>query len=592
MLSLRWLLPCALVLVACPGSNGVDGGTPGDADGGQLWAEWCDQLAAKRCDAAIACKLQEPTLREDCLKAEKAGCSQTYLNGALKEGLLTFNAAAATACLDAQALVACNPAFGAPFFSTSYPQACAGVFTAAGTPGSQCTTQNFGLTSFHVPTNTCAAGFCSQAPTACGGTCSALGKPGERCRTSSQCQADAGFCDFSDGGMDSLGAFFTCAPLRKKDEPCTGARCEAGLRCATAVGAASTCQELIAAGQPCPAGTGCVSGAFCDARADAGNCTQLPATGQPCEVGGRCASGSYCQSDAGTCQVLKKLDEACDFDIDNCGFPSFCGELTNTCVSSFAVVNGKPCNEDGDCVLGSYCKGVTATAAGVCAPYEPLNGACVRSDDCVWSAFCVGDAGVATCMEIGSLNQPCATASGCKTPLACDVTANACKKTVKLDEGCAFRNDAGQLRAAIDCETGFCNTGVREPDGGFYVAPSDKCEPLKADGAPCGTSGSCTSTYCNVAGIRPPDAGEVLPPNRTCAPLRALGEFCSVSAQCSGGFCNTLGIREADAGYALEPTNRCTAFRTLGQRCTSGSTVHCGPGNECRGSTCIAACKQ
>jgi hypothetical protein len=101
----------------------------------------------------------------------------------------------------------------------------------------------------------------------------------------------------------------------------------------------------------------------------------------------------------------------------------------------------------------------------------------------------------------------------------------------------------------------------------FENVPPPACAPAQGslqNGASCGFSGQCQSSFCNV-GI---DAlcGQ-------CAPPSAAGDSCAGGLGCGPGL------------FCTSDTQKCLAFGTLGQPCNNADREFCAPGLACLGST-------
>jgi hypothetical protein len=103
-----------------------------------------------------------------------------------------------------------------------------------------------------------------------------------------------------------------------------------------------------------------------------------------------------------------------------------------------------------------------------------------------------------------------------------------------------------------------------------------------ANGAACGASGQCTSTFCAVGPFA--TCG-------TCQPLPLPGAACQVQADCGRGFACVK-----PAGATVQTKGKCAAFAAMGEPCLTGSTP-CQATLSCQGDdpttstlgTCVAA---
>lgn len=413
-------LALLLVLAACPGPSGVDGGSGGGSsgsgggtagvgggtsgtgggsgggngggsgggqtDGGTIaLADVCPAYFAAFCDYYVRCGAMETSagcqafLRDrggldisTCFDAEKA---------AVKDGRATYDPARFSACLAAvRASMVCG---------SSDPIAeCDTVITGTVTSGAcnrdfECTPGN----------------YCDETRLICPGHCSPKKPAGADAGASEECAMGL----YEHEGHCRLPAFngLSCAPLPGGFFP---------QRCITG----SFCDQ--AAGNICAL-----------KRGSGGTCT----SDEACRFPLRCA-GNMCVAPAGPSQ--------------NCGY----GVLG---------APSRPCKFDLACSNGFGADG------GVCTPLVPRGGPCFIAPECAADDFCTGfeisvlpDAGIlldaGTCQAVKGVNGTCTGAECQRSTTYCQLDAGVCR--TRVDAGAPCSSFENECKAPFACIDGLC----------------------------------------------------------------------------------------------------------------------------------------
>lgn len=268
--------------------------TPSDALRAHCEARWvarCRQL--QRCGWII-------TTLDCAVVPSTLDCSEPLEQARLDAGVVTFDAAAATACIEALTERACDANPAKPV------SACQAVLAVVGgRPGARC-----GL---------CGDGAeCDRpGPTSCG-TCVArqpfrFPQLGEPCFSP---LVDGPGCD------DGLACSVTCEPFKVQGEACDVGQCRPGLQCS-----AQVCVPFGDVNEACePPSRSCKGGLWCDA----GRCVPNPEPGEPCPDG--------------TCSQHPGQGEACD---------GLCATADLRCLDATCVeakARGEGCQADNECV--------------------------------------------------------------------------------------------------------------------------------------------------------------------------------------------------------------------------------------------------
>jgi hypothetical protein len=312
-------------------------GCPSSNTGNLTRAEYDAQFVPALCDAVEACA--GATVSQVFLAAA-GGCEAGFGAGwenavvpamdmAIARGTVTYDAAAARACLDALRANPCG-------FNANGPAAiaCQRVFVGSQPAGGPCSlNEECGVEQ-----------FCSIT-TACPGTCQARRTSGQDCSEDRHCAAGlacqdgmctappregAGCTELGDCALGLLCASGQCRPV---DDVLVGAEgtscnlqmgplCRDGLSCVvdmvSVAGATFVCRMPAAAGGTCRLGipTQCPVGFACvgtdPMRADfEGTCEPVPSTEDaPCDALSGCAAGLRC--DDGNCVRVRDNGEACE----------------------------------------------------------------------------------------------------------------------------------------------------------------------------------------------------------------------------------------------------------------------------------------
>lgn len=398
------------------------------------------------------------------------------------------------------------------------------------------------------------------------------------------------YCDRMLGDDNDCSADRFCSAVTGKCElkHAPGESCETNDGCLSGLCDSLTkvCATPVAVGDPCYADLQCGQGNFCNGDlANASRCVptftaQLGDRCDPAQV--RCGVGLACEN--GICVVGSGAGGWCDYlgaRHEYCPETQFCAS-DNVCTPR--VATGGECNSTRECVETAWCNG------GVCEA-RVSSGTCFSSGQCVATQYCSGG----TCVARPGLNGDCSTAP-CSEDLYCSQTDGLCATGLSLDSTC-YRNEmcatggyctfdpnAGNTclasrtvalgdqcygndeNASVSCGAGaYCDT----------AAFIETCQPLRANGSPCGTPGhtSCSSGYCNAG---------------TCEAKAALDGLCSslypAEACVAGTYCDWVTL---DAGVTYD--YRCTARGDVSAACTgTGLEPECLETLHCSGGLCTA----
>jgi hypothetical protein len=308
-------------LSACNGSSSRDGGhTDGSsAVGTGPLADFEASYIQAFCQYVTRCGLS-PSVE---------ACHKTYFDSSLidldqlqreiDEGLVTYDATAATACFSVIANASCT--VDSLSSTSSAAPSCAGVVKGTIASGGAC-----------VSDEQCATGLCKQPScggSCCLGVCAVKAAAGGGCTQSSECVADA-TCNY-DGSLTG-----TCKPRAPRGEACKyNSDCQSGLTCDST--GSKTCVELIADGHPCtPGGASCAElSSYCDGTSK--TCQPRAKLGAACVSDATSLHGSGCVSYAqcknGVCVAIPTVGEPCQ--ATDAGYPEIAclvGACTNgTC---------------------------------------------------------------------------------------------------------------------------------------------------------------------------------------------------------------------------------------------------------------------
>ncbi len=312
-----------------------------------------------------------------------------YLHNAIDNGVISYNASQARACLDFVGSASCGDLLSS---NSDFDQMCqpfTGTVSAGGVcfADVDCAPRGSRCIKTNQTGDVCVAGSC-VAPAPLGADCSTnqLCVPGAYCVQSMAggyvCQSGAmgAPCQGTyqcDGGL-YCDANNTCRPVVPNNGTCTDdSQCPPGLQCVgDDLNGSGTCRAVNMVNAPCD--NACAGCLYCDVpdTTQLGTCQMLPGTGQSCTSQGRCADS---------------------FDVR-------CDDTNNMCVSRGG--DNDPCTKNGgECRFGFFCTAdVNGGTTGVCAAALAPGGTCNDSQQCA-SGLCVDD---------GNGSRACAAYSDCR----------------------------------------------------------------------------------------------------------------------------------------------------------------------------------
>jgi len=229
---------------------------------------------------------------------------------------------------------------------------------------------------------------------------------------------------------------------------------------------------------------------------------------------------------------------------------------------------GAECSVDVECQEGHYCRFGSA-CPGTCEPLSEAGGDCLENNDCRDGLIC-GRAG--KCLEpsadgaacLGDSGNECAATSVCAgaAPLEsgvcqsvddafsrdegaeCDATRGEFCKAGLVCAAIAIEDAVPVLRCEPPGDGASCHFAIPEacPEGQYcvlaevFVPPQPpyrvelpgECQPLPAEGEPCGTVPGVVGTRCRTNAVCV--AG-------TCRNVQRLGGNCTTGAECYSGVC-------------------------------------------------------
>jgi len=313
-----------------PGTDGGKGEAPPPMTEGE---QFCRDFVDAYIDLVSKCLGISRAFLETLAFDPVSSCAG--VNGSLKAGRLTYDGAAAKACLAKIGAISCDDILGSMAEMIDLMD-CEKAMAGTVTPGGTC---------YEVTFNECTTGnYCSDAGS---GTC-----PGK------------------------------CAPVAKEGEDCAdGTPCDSGLVC----GPLDTCAKRVGEGETCGDTSHCLSGLYCDT--DLLECAKQKTSGD-CTSAEECAAGYDCAGAAvsgmGTCEVRKKIGDACT------PGPLVCGAGVGFCTGGKCAdypTEGMPCGLIGGdlalCVY-SYCDAESLFMTGTCQPFKNIG------DDCDPMAMLLG----------------------------------------------------------------------------------------------------------------------------------------------------------------------------------------------------------
>lgn len=408
-------LVTALVFMACSSA----GDSPADAgnapDGGSTASltveNLCRTLAETICAEAATCSCPGVTSAEACLAKQQPGCERSFsvpISG-VALGRLTFDPAAARACVDAyaKAIDGCATPNDTPPASV-----CARIFIDAAAVGANCHAANLGMACANG-TGACAdSGACVALP-ASGEPC-----PGRRCAGDAVCLQDGKCGTFAGPPNKPSGA--TCGDTRE---------CAEGLSCQE-----SLCAPAPVAGAECNMLVGCGRGSTCIPDLNRA-CAPKAAEGESCVISEECAEGLGCHSFLAVpkCVKLAKVGEPCTN-----GAPCVAGARCEGEECRLLPVEGESCSF-GECAPGFICDG-----SSKCTGPLSQGAACGRIDACAADLVCNLAAYPGTCVARVGEGQPCEGMDDrCLAGHFCDQATSTCQKHLKAGDTCSSFTSCG-----------------------------------------------------------------------------------------------------------------------------------------------------
>ncbi len=361
---------CCLVLLAAGCGNHADIHTPDELETAYIDAY---------CQREVRCAGWPASEMAGCIAyAQKEGVLVAALNAA-HAGKMTFDAAQASACIDALNAAGCN-------FYDFYSPSCNGVFKPAVPVGGACDTLN-----------ECVGGECNlTSMTPCAGTCAAYVATGAPCGSAMPC-AKTDFCDSTTSTCKTLPALGASC-----DGVCSGTLnyCKGWMPGANGQpDTLGTCAAFGGPGQSCEVlflGWSCTPGLYCDENQ---TCQPTLSVGSSCKSGAACQPGNYCRglvidfnnmvTQPGTCAAISDVGGACTPGTDPLGFSGCPGRLTCTMASvcAYDTPEGAMCGSQTYCSRDDdYCdeNGVCSARVGLGQPCTPA----VKGDDPCATSMC------------------------------------------------------------------------------------------------------------------------------------------------------------------------------------------------------------
>lgn len=287
-------------------------------------------------DFEAKCKLEwENRFREDVM----AG-----MNEALTRGTFSYNAVAASECLQKVVALGCR-AFDADVY-----EVCADTFQGDTDDGS--------CRSGYE----CKAGQRCETENQCPGVCVSKSGASQPCRNSGDC-ASGLFCSERSG---------TCTALVESGAACDPSagefQCVEGSVCKDRKCVAYANIYVGAQGDSCDLLSRCQPGMVCAMGEDSNKCEPMSAAGGACKIAypSQCPEGSFCNANptfgkvAGTCETARKDGADCGNNLE-CASPLRCveGKCRNV------AKRGEQCKANADCWSSNCSKG-TCTEADPC----------------------------------------------------------------------------------------------------------------------------------------------------------------------------------------------------------------------------------
>jgi len=375
--------PCLGLIVL---ALGCGKGTPRSSDA----RAFCDSYFGAVADHSVACQ-GGSRAAYTALLATVDICQ--IIETEVSAGALTFDPAAAAACLDEIPSVACwqqKPTDCENVFVGSIPEG--GHCYPAGppardecVPGTRCvetltcpgTCVRYAQLSESCTTNLdgpdyCASGLsCDPNTQVCTAPASPRPEPtpGSPCSYGSDCFGDSVYLSCVDqNGPVQPGGAGTCQPPTDTGACYYGSDCRSDIcEGATPSTVAGSCVAPKIAGDPCtPGAKECGPGTYCAATA---TCTILPAVGQPCAgymgEGQECVDG-VCDPTSLACIPFGKLGDACQpgFIFSSCRLDLACDQTTLRCVP--VCLRGSRCGGQGQVCCDGRCNEGLGCLGGQC----------------------------------------------------------------------------------------------------------------------------------------------------------------------------------------------------------------------------------
>jgi hypothetical protein len=400
-------------------------------------------------------------------------CKKILAGAVAENGACSYNYDCTTGlyCKPADSTVACTGTCQKPLPAGSPCTAadrCA-VDTACtkgtGTPAVYTCTALPGLNQ-PCPDGDCASGlYCAAgATTSDPDTCKATKNANAACESSDECSGDL-VCRDPAGGQNTV---CTTAPaLSKLNEPCGGAQgldcdpaaclyCDGGDAtnpgvCKAVPHKGETCGTVYSEddqGNPTPYKTCDTYGLMVCDETNGNLCIERPRANENClttETDATALKGTL----VGNCMYYDNFCKRSGPNVKT----GFCAPFPKV---------GEVCGNKNDqapvCPTGSYCRGMTSTASGVCSALEPDGTACQDSAICA-SGLCVKTTVSATS---GTCGQPAPVGSACAIEVTSTSGGTECAKDAKCDststQCVALAANGATCTASSACLSGSCDT--------------------------------------------------------------------------------------------------------------------------------------
>lgn len=341
---------------------------PFDAGFGAVAIEdWCRTDATAQCLRSARCTRLDSTFFNACLTRKLLLCDEVALTRGVHEGRLSYEPAAAAACINAYASGSCE----------GVPAPCANLFKGKVAPDGGCTLEE-----------ECdsAQGFCDPYTFACPQRCLPWLKTAESCSDfRTQCNPAADSCQIGDAGTS------VCLPHRVAGQPCVSfSDCRDDLVCVNSQCVSYRAKE----GEVCGVSSGypyCDDSTFCrqmqvtTGTPPPGTCERRPGLGGTCVGYGTCLPALHCSSSlaTGVCEPLGKIGDDCS-DTYSCQDELYCSPGSARCTA--LPTDGGDCTNRGSsytCAAGYTCDFSAPSGLYVCARLRALGETCRYASDCL-----------------------------------------------------------------------------------------------------------------------------------------------------------------------------------------------------------------